>query len=520
MSKTKTPSFILELPLRVTSTQERRLLAQLEAARQVYNACLGESLKRLALLRQSKAYQAARKLPQGPKKARTRTLAFREANGAAGFREYDLHAYAAQFNHCWLGDHLDINTIQKLATRAFKAVQQHSFGRRGRPRFKGRNQMDTVEGKSNGSGIRWREPSVEWLGLKLEAIIDPDDPVIAHGLSSRVKYVRLVRRKIDGRNRFYLQLVCEGKPYQKPKNYIGEGEVGLDQGPSTIAAVGEREAFLAQFCAELETRQREIRVLQRKIDRQRRANNPDNYNLDGTIRSGPKTWHKSAHQLRTEVALAELYRKQAAHRKSLHGQLVNCILRMSNVIKIEKLSYRAFQRMYGRSVGMRAPGMFVVHLRRRAGSADALVDEFPTHTTRLSQTCHGCGTVAKKPLSQRWHRCKCGVVAQRDLYSAFLAKCVEGDRLNADRARREWSEGVDDLLRAALSQIQEPASGSRNRALPSSFGLPAAGWRQSGSPVECRVKSSETQDVVPSVVLSVGRGELEEARWIVGTSRL
>jgi len=503
MGRAKTDSFILELPLRTTPTQEKRLLARLEAARQVYNACLGESLRRLALLRQSKAYQAARGLPKGPNKAKARALAFRKANAAVGFREYDLHAYAAQFNHCWVGGHLDIHVIQKLGTRAFQAVQQHSFGRRGRPRFKGKNQMDSLEGKSNASGIRWREPCVEWLGLKLEAIIDAGDPVVAHGLAARVKYVRLVRRKIKGRNRFYVQLVCAGKPYQKPKNYVGEREVGLDQGPSTIAGVGEREAFLAQFCAELEPLEREIRVLQRKIDRQRRANNPQNYNPDRTIRPGPKTWYKSARQRRAETELAELYRKQAAHRKSLHGQLINRILRMGNVIKMEKLSYRAFQRMYGRSVGMRAPGMFVVRLKRKAESADAEAVEFPTHTTRLSQTCHNCGAVVKKPLWQRWHICECGVVAQRDLYSAFLTKCVEGDRLNVDRARREWSEGVDDLLQAALSQIDQPANG---KGYPSSFGLPAAGRRQSGSPVKCRVKSSETQDVVPSVVSSVGRG--------------
>jgi hypothetical protein len=287
--------------------------------------------------------------------------------------------------------------------------------------------------------------------------------------------------------------------------------------------VGEREAFLAQFCAELEPLEREIRVLQRKIDRQRRANNPQNYNPDGTIRPGPKVWHKSARQRRTEAELAELYRKQAAHRKSLHGQLINRILRMGNVIKIEKLSYRAFQRMYGRSVGMRAPGMFVVRLKRRAESADAEVVELPTRTTRLSQRCHNCGAVVKKPLSQRWHICECGVVAQRDLYSAAdclqsaLAQCVEGDRLNVDRARREWSEGVDDLLQAALSQIDQPANG---KGYPSSFGLREAGWRQSGSPVECRVKSSETQDVVPSVVPSVGRGELAGARRIARNSRL
>ena len=38
----RTPSFVCEVPLRVTPTQERTLLARLEAARQVYNACLGQ----------------------------------------------------------------------------------------------------------------------------------------------------------------------------------------------------------------------------------------------------------------------------------------------------------------------------------------------------------------------------------------------------------------------------------------------------------------------------------------------
>ena len=516
MAKVKTDSFIVEIPLVVAPAEEKRLLARLEAARQVYNACLGESLKCLALLRQSKAYRAAHRLAKDPKnlsQAKARACAFREANVVVGFREYDLHAYAAQFNHDWTGEHLDINTIQKLASRAFQAVQQHAFGKRGRPRFKGRNQMDTVEGKSNASGIRWREDRVEWLGLQLEAIIDRDDPVIAHGLSSRVKYVRLVRRKLNGKNRFYTQLVCEGRPFQKPQNPVGEGRVGLDIGPSTVAIVGETVAALEPFCAELEPRQKELRRLQRQLDRQRRANNPDNYNPDRTVKPCPKRWRKSGRQKKTETRLAELHRKQAAQRKSLHGRLVNRILRMGNVIKMEKLSYRAFQRRFGHSVAMRAPGMFVAHLKRKAESAGAQVDEFPTHTTRLSQTCHHCGTIEKKPLSQRWHVCDCGVVAQRDLYSAFLATCVEGERLNADRAQAAWS-GVDALLQAALSRVEQPTNG---RALPSSFGL-GTGRRQSRSPVEASVNASEAQDVVPPL-LQAG-GELERARRIVRTPRL
>jgi putative transposase len=506
----RSDSFITELPLIVSPADEKPLLSCLEAARQVYNACLGESLKRLDLLRQSKVYRAAKRLPRG----NSRQLAFRVANEAVAFREYDLHSWAKQFNHCWIGEHLDINTIQKLATRAFRAVQQYGFGKRGRPRFKGRNQMDSVEGKSNVSGIRWREPCVEWLGLKLEAIIDQDDAVIAHGLAARVKYVRLVRRKLNGRNRFYAQLVCEGRPYQKPKNQLGEGNVGLDIGPSTVATVGEQEAFLAQFCDELVPRHKEIRRLQRTIDRQRRANNPDCYDEKGRSIKGKRPTHKSARQRRTEARLAELHRKQAAHRKSLHGRMVNRILRMGDVFKLEKLSYRAFQRQYGRSVGMRGPGMFVAHLRRKAESAGSSVVEFPTRTTRLSQTCHNCGTVTKKPLSQRWHVCDCGIEAQRDLYSAFLAMCVEGDRLNAGRACEVWP-GVDALLRAALGRINEPASGGSH---PASFGLPAAGRRQSRSPVASGVKVSETRDVVPPLIRAVG--ELEGAYRIAGTPGL
>jgi hypothetical protein len=38
---------------------------------------------------------------------------FAELRRRFGFDEYALHAYAKQFNHAWLGEHLDINTIEQ-----------------------------------------------------------------------------------------------------------------------------------------------------------------------------------------------------------------------------------------------------------------------------------------------------------------------------------------------------------------------------------------------------------------------
>jgi putative transposase len=284
----RTPSFVCELPLRVAPAEARILNARLEAARQLYNACLGEALIRARLLLDSRAYRKAQLLPKGEE----RTASFRDARRSVGFTDAALQRYAVRLRQRAFRDALDVHTAQKLASRAFAAVNAWLLGVRGRPRFKGCRQLDTVEGKSNHAGIRWREDHVEWLGVSLPAVIDPLDPVIAHTLGCRVKYVRLVRRKMRGRDRFYAQLVCEGTPYRKPRHRIGEGEVGLDIGPSTLAVVGEEGAWLAPFCEEVVRKHRTIRRLQRKLDRQRRANNPQNFLPDGRVKPGPKRWRK------------------------------------------------------------------------------------------------------------------------------------------------------------------------------------------------------------------------------------
>lgn len=104
-------------------------------------------------------------------------------------------------------------------------------------------------------------------------------------------------------------------------------------------------------------------------------------------------------------------------------------------------------------------------LRRKAENAGGRVEQINTWKTKLSQSCH-CGHVEKKPLSERWHRCSCGVVAQRDLYSAYLACYVKKDVLMADQAQVAWS-GMDIALRTAMRQVKQPMSGP----VPASLGL-------------------------------------------------
>ena len=249
MSSTEKQSetHVCELPLKVDPGQERKLLVRLDAGRQLYNACLSEGLRRVRLMWESKDWRAATK---------TRTAAgkkaFRRLEARFGFREYDLHAFCALTkNACSIGDHLDSNTCQKIASRAFAAVRQYAFGKRGKPRFKGVRHFDSVEGKTNKQGIRWVDGRVIWAGLELPALLDPKDRdgVQAFSLSRKVKYVRIVRRKLAGRNRFYAQLVLDGPAHLKRAPVSGTW--GSTSDPPRLRLSRHMRPFYALFARNL-----------------------------------------------------------------------------------------------------------------------------------------------------------------------------------------------------------------------------------------------------------------------------
>src|SRR5687767_5558136 len=97
MPRSKTPSFVAELPLILVGDDERQLIVRLDCARQIYNAVLGAALTRLGLLRQSNACQAALGLPKRTyDQRRARAAAFQDLNGQFQLREFDLHSYAVQ----------------------------------------------------------------------------------------------------------------------------------------------------------------------------------------------------------------------------------------------------------------------------------------------------------------------------------------------------------------------------------------------------------------------------------------
>ena len=90
--------------------------------------------------------------------------------------------------------------------------------------------------------------------------------------------------------------------------------IGADIGTQTVAYTSDTEVGLKNLSERgnsIQTSERKERLLYRAMDRSRRATNPQNYNEDGTIKKGRKTWKYSNHYKKLKTKHSELCRINA-----------------------------------------------------------------------------------------------------------------------------------------------------------------------------------------------------------------
>ena len=141
-----------------------------------------------------------------------------------------------------------------------------------------------------------------------------------------------------------------------------------------------------------------------------------------------------------QTKLAEHHRCLAATRKRDHGELANFLLQRAGTIKIEKNSYRSYQRNFGKSTTRTGMGLFISHLKRSAERANSQVVELNAYELKMSQYDPVTDTYRKKALKERWHRWgETDILVQRDIMSAFLACYVTDKGHDRSRLLNEWA---------------------------------------------------------------------------------
>ncbi|WP_237562868.1 transposase [Bacillus dakarensis] len=323
-------------------------------------------------------------------------------------------------------------------------------------RFKKYGEMGSVEGKTNSTGIRYKDGNIVWNGLVLRTIVKRND-VYAHlALRDKIKFVRIKREWFKDKHVYYAQLVLEGIP---PKKYNNEGvkdtkpnesKVGVDIGTSTVAVCSENGVFLTELAPSVVDLGNRITMIQRVMDRSKKAMNPLKYKEDGTVDTTNKSrWCFSKRYMKKKNQLKELQRLNKVKRKQDHEILSNRIISLGTNVIVETMSFKGLQKRtkettvnergkfntkkrFGRTISNRAPSMLLSIIDRKLKYADKNLKRVNTILIRASQYNHIADTYEKKKLHQRWnnfHFCK----IQRDLYSAFLLMNCNDNLQEIDR---------------------------------------------------------------------------------------
>ena len=447
MAKCNTSSYVVEYELAFDNDNPSSVLDKLEkTARAVYNDCLNECLKRYHKLIHDKEYQ---KLLKAYKTSNNKKDLNKQLNDIAlsyGYSEYSMHEYVKYVKQ-YYNNTLGIDECQKLATRAYKAVEKLRYHQADKVNFKSRYDFISIEGKSCRSKLHYNENicAISYGKYKYKLKIKRKDIYAQQALLDIVKYVRIYPKTIRGKRRWFVQLILKGTPPGKNRQYGNSSKVqGIDIGTSTIAVVSNDKTEMIELAPNCKENEHKIKVLSRKLDRSRRANNPDNYNNDGAITKGKHKWYKSKNYIKIQAKLKDEYRKLSVKRKQSHEILANQIIAESTDIRVEKMNFKGLQKRslkttinkngkinskkrYGKTIKNRAPGMLLSIIDRKLKYKNLELKKIDTFQVKASQYNPIDGTYKKKQLKDRLVKLDEEIIVQRDLLSAYIIAHTNDD---------------------------------------------------------------------------------------------
>lgn len=282
-------NFIVEFPLKTEKYQEDILNKRFEIGRHIYNSLVNVTQKRYKEMIKTKKYRTLLSSLTGNKKSDKEIWKQRnDIRKQYGMSEYSFHEDVKQMQK-YFKSNIDSFTAQKIATELWKSYDKLFYGNGKKVYYKKYGEFNSLERKSNTTGIRFKDDMITWNGLKIPVVIDYE----YQAMQSKICYNRIVRKgnppvKID-------------TDTGEMKHYIGKGDIGIDIGTRTIAISSKSDVKILELADRVENIENQKEKLLRKMDRSRRVTNPNNYNEDGTIKKqGNKkvAWIQSNHYMK------------------------------------------------------------------------------------------------------------------------------------------------------------------------------------------------------------------------------
>jgi len=481
VAKKSTPTYVLTLPIATNIYEEFIINKRFNIGEFIFNAILNKAMQRYHLMLESKEYRGIKKQLKISNKNyhkcdivklkdilnKDRKKIYKLLDSI--YKKYGLTQCSLYKDVSPMQKHFKNNIgsleAQDIVDRVLVSISKLLDGTGKGVHFKRRGELNSIQNKWTRCGLVFDSKTnlVMWNRLSIPVIIKSNDTYAQKAIQDRVKFCRIIRQFIRGRYKYYVQLVMEGYPpikYNKEtgevRHSIGVGNVGLDIGTQTLAISSKSCVKILELCPEVDNIQKIKTKLSRRLDRQRRANNPDNFNINGTIKRGitvnskkqKLTWVNSKNYIRTKNILRELQRKQADIRKQSHNILANNIISLGDKILVEHMSFSGLQKRskkttinkngkinkkkrFGKSLANKAPAKLIAIINQKLSYEGLKILKINTQKVKASQYNHFNDAYTKKELKDRWN---VSIKIQRDCYSAFLIMNVNDNLETINRA--------------------------------------------------------------------------------------
>ena len=183
----------------------------------------------------------------------------------------------------------------------------------------------------------------------------------------------------------------EAEPIERPF-----APVGIDMGLTSLVALSTGETVPTPQCTK--NAAKALRRAQRAVARKKRH---------------------SKRQRKAKLRVARLSARVANQRRDFSHKLSRSLVDRFSHIAMEDLNIKGLAAgMLAKSVHNAAWNQLVQYVQYKAASAGAVVTLVDPRGT--SQTCPECGTIKRKTLAVREHRCDCGCVLDRDVAAARI----------------------------------------------------------------------------------------------------
>ena len=471
--RASTPSFVVSVKVHLPEQVENHLEKSFNIANSAYNEALGLGLRRLKAMRANPRYQelleARRSLAKGFERLKkSKGLAWQlklydralyKLRLDYGLSEFDLSKHLANRRNEPNSPykHLSSSELRVIAQEVYQTLEKVIFYKvkPHRVRFRSKyNSTARFRNKINNAGTRIKPSEKTGVAYTLfihkrRTFVDISTKAfneyqqLSLMRAERIKYVQIVRKTIRGKRMYYLQIVCQGYPLAKVVR--GKNKVGIDPGVSTVAYASHDEVALVDLVpANITSREKLIKYLDRRIERSRRVNNPDCYHSNGKIKRGVRFKRPTNRAKRLIRRRQKAYRSLTEERRKLQGELVNKIVSQASIIRMEDLNIKGLQKRskdirinpktnrpyskkrFGKAILKAAPSYFREALKTRANALGINFEIISPQKVKPSQYNHLTESFEKKTLSTRIFSLSdewTGV--QRDLYSAFLIGHIE-----------------------------------------------------------------------------------------------